>query len=66
MPAIAIGTSVAARIRSAPTISRLRPARSASSPPWKPKTSAGMLSASRTTSTPSGPPASSAAHISAM
>lgn len=66
MPAIAIGTSVTARTMSAETISRLRLKRSAASPPCSPNTIAGMLSASRTATTPSGPPTSSANHISAM
>ena len=35
-------------------------------PPCRPNTSAGTLSASRTATTPSGPPASNANHISAM
>ncbi len=65
-PAIATGTRTAARSKSAVTINRLREARSATTPPWKPNRSAGTLSASRTAITPSGPPAMRAAHISAM
>jgi signal transduction histidine kinase len=51
---------------SAEIIRRRRSHRSATTPPWKPNTSAGMLSASRTAITPTGPAATSANHISAM
>ena len=64
-PRTAIGTSSAPRKRSAAIIVRRRSRRSATSPPWRPKASAGTLSARRTAITPSGPPATSAYHISA-
>jgi hypothetical protein len=56
----------APRKRSAAIIVRRLSSRSARRPPCKPKRSAGMLSASRTTSTPAGPATSSANHMSAM
>src|SRR5215208_6380620 len=60
-----MGTSSAPRKRSAAIIVRRRSRRSATSPPWNPKASAGTLSARRTAITPSGPPATSAYHMSA-
>src|SRR5438067_10560986 len=50
---------------SASTITRLRSLRSATRPPCRPKTRAGMLSARRTASTPSGPALTNANHIKA-